>query len=397
VKGKADGIKEGVLLKRGLLVVQFAITMIVFIAALNISKQISYFMTKDLGYDKEGLLVLTTMPSFESFYDSTKTHVSRVLAFRDDLHSVANVESSTVSFDIPNGEYSDNLNLIPEGSASNQVLSLPYLVTDEYFAKTYGLRLKEGRFLDPKPIGLAMDEIVLNEAAVKAFGWKTGVGKKVKLAFAGVWVNVVGVVEDFNFFSLHKKISPIAFASVHSFKKTKYITVKFRTNNISNMMAGIQQKWNTFFAGDPVDFSFMDDKLKALYTSEIQLRMTINIATIMNMVIVFLSIFGMLVSALHKRAKEMAVRKVLGAGTLSIVGIFVKEYAYLILLSVVIAWPLAYLITDKWLEDYAYHITQNAGPYLIVSSLVLGAASALIAIKCYQVVSASMMKSLRSE
>jgi ABC-type antimicrobial peptide transport system permease subunit len=277
------------------------------------------------------------------------------------------------------------------------VVSLPYLVTDENYAKTYGLRLKEGRFLDHKALTDTLNEVVVNEAAVKAFGWQSGVGKKVKLAFAGIWVTVVGVVEDFNFFSLRKKVSPLAFANVSNFKRCKYVSVRFRTNNISGMMTGIKDKWNVFFPGKTLEYSFMDDKLKALYTSELQLRTTVNIATAMNMVIVFLSIFGVLVSALHKRAKEMAVRKVLGADTSSIVGIFVREYVYLILLALVIAGPLAYYLTDRWLQDYAYHITQNAIPYIVVAMVILAATTALIAGKCYKVASRNMMNSLRAE
>jgi putative ABC transport system permease protein len=394
VKGKSDRVKEGTLLKRGLLIVQFAITMIVFIVSLNISRQVSFFLSKDLGYDKSGLLLISTMPGIS---DSTDSYLSKVMAFRDDLRGIANVGSSAISFEIPNGEYADNLNLIPEGSTANDVVSLPYLVTDENYAKTYGLRLKEGRFLDHKALTDTLNEVVVNEAAVKAFGWQSGVGKKVKLAFAGIWVTVVGVVEDFNFFSLRKKVSPLAFANVSNFKRCKYVSVRFRTNNISGMMTGIKDKWNVFFPGKTLEYSFMDDKLKALYTSELQLRTTVNIATAMNMVIVFLSIFGVLVSALHKRAKEMAVRKVLGADTSSIVGIFVREYVYLILLALVIAGPLAYYLTDRWLQDYAYHITQNAIPYIVVAMVILAATTALIAGKCYKVASRNMMNSLRAE
>lgn len=394
VKGKADGVKDGILLKKSLLVIQFTITIIVFIAALNISRQITYFLNKDLGYDKNGLLIISSLPNNP---DSSTSFLSKIEAFRDELPAVPNVVSATTSYEIPDGDYVDMLNLIPEGSADNQVLSVPYLCTDQHYAETYGLHLKEGRFLDHKEVGDSLNEIVLNEAAVKAFGWKSGVGKKVKLALAGFWVTVVGVVNDFNFFSLHKKMSPLAFANINAFRRYRYISVRFHTNNVSNMVSSISRKWADFFPQDPISFSFMDDKLKALYTSELQLKTAVTIATIMNMVIVFLSIFGMLTSALHKRSKEMAMRKVLGADVVSITGIFIREYGLLILLANLVAWPLAYLITAKWLEDYAYHITQNAIPYLAVGLLIFIATSVLIIAKCYKVASSIMIKNLRAE
>jgi ABC-type antimicrobial peptide transport system permease subunit len=394
VKGKTDSVQGSIIIRKGLLVVQFTIVVIVFIISLNISKQIHYFLNKDLGFTKEGLLVLSSVPRYA---DSTNAALSKMIAFRDEVASIPNVQIGSISYEIPDGNYVDNLNLVPEGSVNNQVVSLPCLVADENYAQTYGLKLIEGRFLRHEEAGRPLDEIVLNESAIKSFGWRTAAGKKVKLAMAGIWVTVVGVVSDFNFFSLHRKIVPISIVNVSSMQRFEHISVKFKSNDITAVVKGVQEKWRAFFPDQPFEYSFMDDNLKASYASEIRLRKAVVLATIMNLVIVFLGIFGVVASTLTRRTREIAIRKILGADIGNIILIFIREYAYLIFLANLIAWPMAYMITNKWLQDYAYHIDQNWMPYLIVFAAITLSAFLLIAAQCYKVASANLEKSLRSE
>jgi len=393
VKGKTDNIKDGVVLKKGLLVFQFTITIVIFITTLNISRQITYFLNKDLGYDKSGILLLNTLPN----YAGNGSGLPQLQTFRDELSRISGVKTASLCYEIPNGNYVDNLNLVPEGATNGQVLSLPYLVTDENYAATFGLQMKDGRFLNHKQNGQPLDEIVINEAAAKALGWTDAVGKKVKMKMAGVWLTVVGVVKDFNFFSLRRKIEPLGFVNVSSFQRAQYIPVKFQTSNITSLVENIQNKWKSFFPADPFEYSFMDEKVESLYTTELQVKKAMNIATIMNLIIVFLGIFGVLASTLARRTKEIAVRKVVGANVQTIIWLFIKDYALLIMLANIIAWPLAYWLTGKWLEDYVYRADQNVVPYLLVLVIIFATAFLLIIAQCYKVASANLLKGLRIE
>ncbi|HYK46321.1 MAG TPA: FtsX-like permease family protein, partial [Parafilimonas sp.] len=145
------------------------------------------------------------------------------------------------------------------------------------------------------------------------------------------------------------------------------------------------------------EYEFMDEKFQSLYRSEMQLKTAADIATVLNLVIIFLGIFGVVTFTLIKRTKEIAVRKVLGAGVSNIIILFTKDYAWLILIANLIACPVTYMITNKWLQGYAYRVNQAASPYLIVCGVVFIAAFLMIAIQCIKAAVANPVKSLRTE
>ena len=159
----------------------------------------------------------------------------------------------------------------------------------------------------------------------------------------------------------------------------------------------IKAQWKSFMPNLPFDYSFMDEKFAALYKAQLQLRTAANTATILNIVIVLLGLVGMVAFMLVKREKEIAVRKVLGADKANILFLFLKEYAVLIIISNLIAWPLAYFATEKWLQNFAYRMHQNIVPYLIVFLFVSAIAFGLIILQCFKVAIANPVKSLRME
>jgi ABC-type antimicrobial peptide transport system permease subunit len=141
----------------------------------------------------------------------------------------------------------------------------------------------------------------------------------------------------------------------------------------------------------------MNEKFQSLYRSELQLKKAANIATILNLIIVFLGIFGVVAFTLTKRIKEIAVRKVLGANVRNIIALFIRDYAILILLANMIAWPLTYIITNKWLQSYAYRVNQDIVPYLFVCLFIFITAFSMITIQCFKAGAANPVKSLRTE
>ncbi len=394
VKGKFENLRSGIFLKKLLLIVQFTIALIIFISSLHISKQLNLFLNRNLGYDKSNLLVVSTLPNYG---DSANSYLVKAKTFENELQGLSNIESCTISFEIPNGNYSDNLNLTPEGSTSNEVLSLPYMVVDKNFLQTYKIQLTEGNFLSETSLGAPASEIVINESAAKSFGWDHAVGKKVKLAFAGIYVTVVGVVKDFNFSSLHKPIEPIAIVNLNSFKRFQYFTIKYKTDNPSDLLQTVQEKWKAFFPEDPFDYVFLDENLKTMYQPETQLKEATTIATIMDLIIVFLGIFGIVLSSLNKRSKEIALRKVIGASTKDVIVMILKEYAYLVLVANVISWPIAYILINKWLNHYPYRIEQSFEYYALCGLIVFCITASIIILQCYKYATLNLIKVLRSD
>ena len=159
----------------------------------------------------------------------------------------------------------------------------------------------------------------------------------------------------------------------------------------------VKEKWNSLSLNAPFEYTFMDDNFQSLYRSELQLKSAADIATILNLAIVFMGIFGVVAFTLTKRSKEIAVRKVLGAGVKNIILLFIKDYTALIVIGNIIAWPIAYIIVNHWLQGYAYRIEQSVMPYLFAGAFVFVAALIFITLQCFKTAIGNPVESLRSE
>ena len=391
VKGKINTATGGLLLRKSLLVLQFSIAITVFVCALNVSKQVSYVFNKDLGYNKDQVLVITAFPKQ---WDSAGVY--RMENIRNGLMQLPAVKTASVSFDVPEWKPNNAIDLLPEGE-TGAPMQVRTISADENYAVTFGLQVKEGHFLDNKNTSLRQNEIVLNEAAVKAFGWKSVIGKRVKWVSAGLTLDVAGVVKDYNYASVQEGIDPVVFLHVKDLKTYRLLSVKLNTSDMAAALKAVEKKWKELSPNSPFEYVFMDDKFQGLYRSDLQLRKASNIATALNLVIVFMGIFGVVAFTLTKRTKEIAVRKVLGAEVFTIILLFIKEYALLIFIANCIAWPLAYLISNQWLENYTYRIQQNLVPFVIVGAFTFIMAFVLIGIQCFKAAVVNPVKSLRSE
>ena len=393
VKGKIDASKGGATLRKTLLVVQFTLAIIVFISAIVVSRQVSYFFNKDLGYNKEQVMVISSLPRQ---WDTAG--IARMERARLQLSDVPGVKSASLSYDIPDGGGGGNIAAYPGNNPNSTNLGI--IAVDADFSKTYSLQMREGVFMKYDNSSNTQGKVVLNEAAVKALGWTSAIGKTIHLGAAnGSLVTVAGVVKDFHLGSMQQKVQPLIIAGLNEPFTTsyRYFSVKLNTADLNNTINSIQQKCKDLFPDAGFEYSFMDDKFQAMYASELQLKKAADIATALNLLIVFTGIFGVVAFTLTKRTKEIAVRKVLGADIKSIISIFLKEYGVLIAISNIIAWPLAYLVTSKWLESYAYRIHQSLIPYLFVCLFILLTASILISLQCFKAAVVNPVKSLRSE
>lgn len=388
VKGKIDNARGGLGLKRALVVVQFSLAMLVFICALNLSKQVSYIFHKDLGYSKEQVLILSAFPKQ---WDSAG--VLRMQTIKRDLLQIPAVKNISVAFDLPESTPFGRIVVYAPGSAgTNKQLNLPISNADEDYAKTLGIQMKAGSFFDAGGDGL-----VLNESAVKQLGLtsENAVGQQIETA--GGTATISGVMGDYNFSSMQDKIGPVGFGHVKYSRSYRFLIVKLNTDNIARTVDEIKARWRVMSPNAPFDYSFMDDKFAAIYKSELQLKTAADVATVLNLIIVLLGILGVMVFTLNKRKKEIAVRKVLGARVISIISLFLKEYTWLLVIANLIAWPLAYMVTEQFLQNFAYRIQQNIFPYLWVLVSVAAMAFALISVHCARAAVANPVKSLKAE
>jgi len=196
---------------------------------------------------------------------------------------------------------------------------------------------------------------------------------------------------------LHEAVGPLAFIHVRDGLSYRYLTVKLHGGQLNKNIARLKNKWAALSPNAPFEYFFMDEKFQSMYETELHLKQAAIVATGLMGLIVMLGIFGVLTLALVRRTREIAVRKVLGAEMMHIILLFIRQYAALIGAALLIAWPLAWLLAGRWLEQYAYRITQNAGNYLLVGGVVCAASFLLIALQCMKVALTNPVKSLKTE
>ena len=392
VKGKIDSAKGGLFLRKTMLTVQFTLAIIVFICALTVSRQVSYVFSKDIGYNKEQVLVISAFPKQ---WDSVG--VNRMINIKNALLQLPSVKDASVSFEIPDRKPPSSIDMQPVNGDGRTVL-ITSCGADENYAATFGLKVLSGSCFAQSG-GFIPNQIVLNESAVKALGLtvNSAINRQIKVPSSGTILTIAGVIGDFNYSSLQDKVEPLAFFHVKDATAYRYLSLKLSSGNIVETVANVRNKWREMSPGTPFEYSFMDEKFQSLYRSELQLKKAANIATVLNLIIVFLGIFGVVAFTLTKRTKEIAVRKVLGANVRIIIALFIRDYAILILLANMIAWPLTYIITNKWLQSYAYRVNQDIVPYLFVCLFIFITAFSMIAIQCFKAGAANPVKSLRTE
>lgn len=395
VKSKIDAATGGLSLRRSLLVVQFTLAIIIFISAMSVSKQITYLFNKDIGYDKEQLLVATAFPKQ---WDSIG--VAKMETIRNGLITLPGVKDASIAFEVPERKPPNSVGMMAVGSSSGQPYLIATISADEHYAETFGLHLISGNFFNAGKTGYTPGQMVLNASAAKALGIDItkAPGQQIKVpSFNNSVFTIAGIIEDYNYSSMHDAIEPLAFMHTKDMQSYRYLTVKLNTTHIDKTIAAIKGKWTALAPGAPFEYFFMDDKFQKLYQSELQLKKATQTATVLNLIIMFMGIFGVVAFTLVKRNKEIAVRKVLGASIKNILTLFIKDYAWLILIANIIAWPLAYFATENWLQNFAYRMPQHISTYLFVMLFIFLVAFGFIAVQCLKVAISNPVKSLRTE
>jgi ABC-type antimicrobial peptide transport system permease subunit len=393
IKGKLKTIKENVLLRQSLTGFQFCIACVVVIAALIVSQQVTYFFSQKLGYNKE-YIVSSQVPR-----DWSVAGVRKMETVRNEFAMMRQVNGATLSYEIPNGMNGNQPPVYEAGTDSTRAIAMQSLQTDGNYLSVYSIPLNAGSFFSSN-IETDSLKVVLNEKAVQALGWKSSndaIGKQIRIPGSNDVFTVLGVTSDFHFNSMQQKIQPTIFFKVRFTNSYRYLSFKIKPGNVANTIAAIEKKWATLLHGSSFEYSFMDETLKKLYKTEIQLKKAAYTATILSLIIVLLGVLAHVSLSIQKRTKEIGIRKVLGASVSSIITLFMKETLLVISIAGFIACPIAWFIMQGWLSDYAYRISITAKPFIIsIAGLALITAF-LIVIQTIKTGIENPVKSLRAE
>jgi putative ABC transport system permease protein len=393
LKGKLGTVKENVLLRKTLVGFQFGIAAVVMIAAFVVSQQVSYFFSRNLGYDKE-YIVSSQVPR-----DWTPAGVQKMLTVRNEFAAMPQIAEAALSYEIPNGMNGAQPPVYKLGSDSTSAIAMQSMQTDGRYLSTYKIPLIAGSFLTPTGESDS-GRIVLNEKAVQALGFKNAdeaVGEQVRIPDDPTVFTVKGVTKDFHFGTMQLQIPPIIFFHVRWTNTYRYFSFKLKPGNVGNSIQAIEKKWATLLPGSSFEYSFMDETLAQLYSSELQVKKAAYVATALAFVIVLLGVLGLLSLSVQKKTKEIGVRKVLGASTLSIISLFLKEFLPVLFVGGLVSIPVAFYFMKGWLNNYAYRIELGAAPFVLTIFILGLVTTAIIFIQIAKASAVNPAKNLRTE
>lgn len=390
VKGRLGSVSSNIVLRKTLVGFQVCTASVVFIGALIVMQQVALFFSKDLGYNKDYVM------SVQVPRDWTPAGVQKMETVRNLFASLPQVNNVSLCWSVPDGQGSGNVTLWAEGKDSTQAVAYENLKADEAYLDVFKVPLVAGRFFRNPADSL---NVVVNEAAVAANGWKAAgeaVGKR--LFYPGNFpVTVIGVVKDFHFGSMKTGIKPLQITHPELDKVYRLLSFRLKPGNIAGTVEAVQKKWSALLPGAAFEYKFMDESLNRLYASEIRLKKACQIALVLALVIVMLGISGLISLSVQKRTKEIGVRKVVGASAANIISLFLHDFIPVVFIGGVASVPVAWLMMNGWLNDYAYRISISATPFLISIAAIAVMATAIIALQIAKISVESPVKSLRTE
>ena len=340
------------MLRKVLVIGQFTITIALLIGAGIIYQQLDFMKNKKLGFNKEQVVILRMEEDKVS---------DQYQLIRSELLQQPGVVDVAASSALP-GRGDWGMPFLYESEGEQQRFSSRVMIIDENYLQTFEINLKDGRNFSADLASDISGSYLINETAARGFGWENPVGKLIERPTRrgddGNWVyesgEIVGVVQDFHFRSMHQEISPmIMWFAPESFY---FLSIRVQPENIAGTLSGIENTWSKFESLRPFEFFFLDEVFESQYRSEERLGQLFAIFSVLAVFIACLGLFGLVSFMAEQRVKEIGIRKVLGA---SVAGLFVllsKEYSKWVILANIIAWPVAYYTMNYWLADFAYRI-----------------------------------------
>jgi putative ABC transport system permease protein len=386
LKGKYQGTGEGVILRKSLIVVQFFISLSLIIATIVIYKQLNFINNKELGYNKESIMVIPV----------SKTILSKSEEFKNLILQNKDIISASIVGETPpniQGGYSIDL---PEDKS----VSVVAVAIDESFIETSEMTLIAGRTIslaDLKRTREAKDySFIINESASLMLGWEPeeAVGQKLKMN--GREGQVQGVVRDFHFRALYEDVSPLVLFTEQSWAYN-YIMVSINGKNVSNAIDVIEQEWKAIDESSPFSFNFLDEEFNNLHVNASRSGKLILAFSVFAILIASLGLFGIVSFSMVQRAKEIGVRKVLGASVTSVLLLANKEFLMLIMIAFILAIPVTYWALDRWLSSFAYHVDIGAMPIVLGLFLTLLIAIFTISFESVKAALVNPANTLRNE
>ncbi|WP_416865073.1 MAG: ABC transporter permease [Imperialibacter sp.] len=389
--------KAGLSFRKVLVIVQFTVSIILISGGIIVYQQVNFMRNRPMGFEKDFII---NVPLFSNNFNNAFGGVEgnmrqRMNTFEDEMMRSPNVLASTLS-DNPLGLGSVYRPVVPDGHTREENIIAPVLSVDYDFIDTYGLSVVAGRDFD-KSFGTDhLNAVLVNESAVKDYGFgsnEEAIGKK--FTVEGNDCQVVGVIKDFHFMTLQQPIGPLAFrVSVANFTM---FSIKVHQQNLPATIAGIEEVWTRHFPEKAFEYSFLDETLASSYRNEERLGKIVGYFAGIAILISCLGSYGLIMFLAQQKMKEISIRKVLGATIGNIVLLLSKGFALLVLLSLLIAVPVVYYFMDGWLSDFSFRINIGPGSFLLAGGLTLLIVGLTISYQAIKAAYSNPVSTLRNE
>jgi putative ABC transport system permease protein len=389
LSGRFNTGLSGICFRNILVVFQFTISIALIAGTGIVFNQINYMKQKNLGFDKEQVLVLrviddSILKSFSSVKGELKNHTG-----------ITNV---ALSSHVP-GQSPSFIVFVPEGFTPDQSQLMDRISIDSGFIPAMGIEIIAGRNFSSEFASDHSQAILINETAAQQFDWENPIGKTIDLPVPDghekVTKTVVGVVQDFHTESLHKIIRPLYIENKDA--RFRYIALKVKPLTISDTLVFLRKKWNQVDPAQAFDYFFLDEAFGRQYKADEKLSRIFSCFTILAIFIACLGLFGLASFTAEKRTKEIGIRKALGASVSEIIWLLSKEFTRWVLIANIIAWPIIYLAMNRWLQNFAYRIDIGLGTFVISALLALLIAALTVGFQAIRAARANPVDTLRYE
>ncbi len=379
LKGKLGTGARGSLFRKLLVSFQFLLTIVLIISTIVVNRQLHFIKDQKLGFDKDRVLCIKLQGDLNKKAEFIKSELKK----DGDVEDVSGVSYP------PSQIRRSTIIREWEGRNTDDQFLMYLLSADLDFAKTMQIQMAEGRYFSSKISTDTSQGIIINEAAARAMGMKSPLGKEI---FGS---RIIGVIKDFHFASLRSKIGPLVI--YYDPREIRYLLVKMNPGNLSASVQSIEKDWHNILPGFPFDYNFLDDQINELYHSEQQVGKVINTFSILALFVACLGLFGLASFTAEQRTKEIGIRKILGATVGGIILLLSKEFTRYVLLANIVAWPLAWFAASKWLNTFAYRIEISWWFFLLAGGMALLIAILTVVTQAVKAATANPIDSLRYE
>jgi putative ABC transport system permease protein len=374
-------------LRNGLVVFQFAISVLLIIGSLVIFQQLNYIKNQRLGFDKEHVVVI----------HNADTLGGQLEAYMERLKRQSDVLGVATAGSVP-GQGTPNWGIGVEGVDRKRPLNMDFMTCDQDFADVLNIKMLEGRFMS-RDFPSDVDAVVINKKAAEYFGIENPIGKKLRIWWTKKDLIIIGIIDNFHFESLHREVMRMGYLLAEAIDSARkpYLLVKIRSQVTSDVLAGLKKTWDSMSAGLPFEFTFLDDKVNNLYQNDNRAGRIVTIFSFLAIFVSCLGLFGLAAFVAEQRTKEIGVRKVLGAPLSNIMWLLTGQFVKWVIVANLIAWPVGYWIMNHWLQGFAFRASLSIWIFLVSGLAALSIAALTVSSQVIKAALANPAESLKYE